>query len=255
MLDVWHVRCPCCTICTTLCHKLHFLPQELGCPSMHCTPGRGGAASPLAPHLKLADLALERETELPVPFSIHAGRAVPKLRKHSSCQRHTNPPPPGKAPPKGSPCPPPGRPASPATTDRRREGMDSLPPSHRTLPPSEGSSPGEEASPAPEQPPAPEPPALSSARPGPARTEPSPGPARRPPPSPAQPRPGRGPHPVRADSRRTPAPRGYSPCWTWRRAALRPARRRERSGAARGGLGAAAGARPLARRCGGSGFR
>lgn len=186
MLDVWHVTCPCCTICATLRHKLHFLPQELGCPSTLCTPGRGGATSPLAPHLKLADLALERETELPVPFSIHAGRAVPKLRKHSSCQRHTNPPPPGKAPPKGSLCPPPGRPAPPATTDRRREGMDSLPPSHRTLPPSEGSSPGEEASPAPEQPPTPEPPALSSARPGPARTEPSPGPARRPPPSPAQ---------------------------------------------------------------------
>lgn len=70
-LDVWHVRCPRRTLCTALRCKLLFLPQGLGCPSVH--------HSLPPPQLRLADLALESETEFPIFFSIHAERTTPPV--------------------------------------------------------------------------------------------------------------------------------------------------------------------------------
>lgn len=203
----------------SLLHNLHYsTPQTAfsapGTGLSPCSPGRGDAALPLTPQLRLADLAWEREAELPVPFSIQAGTTIPKLTKHSSYQYHTNtanPPPPGKGPLKGGPRPPPGRPASPATADGRHEGRDSLPPSHRTLPrllPGRRGPSGHQ-------------PQKCRLPTGPDRPQAEPRAAASPQPSPGR---GRGPRPVRAGSARPPRPEDTLHVGHGGSAALRPAR-------------------------------
>lgn len=144
------------TIFTALCIECLFLSQEMGQPSTHHSSleGRMDAAFLLlSPQLRFADLAPENDSDLPILFSTHPRKAVPKCRHQSPCGCHSRHPNPAAAP---------GYPNQNKAARLLRclppyhvgEGGTSLPPSHR-IPSRPGGSSRGGAAPRPPHPPQP----------------------------------------------------------------------------------------------------